>query len=392
MTRPGPWWALWSRLLWRWSPVLTLPFTIFVIIWVATAYKHFSTYGVDYDSRPFQANLRVFGVSQISHFGSWIATTLRPASPSTDLRTIDLFISESDQAKLDERLPHSGRVFVPAHLLYPNGKSYRVQVRYRGDFVQHWGPFKKSLRIKTRKSRLFEGMRKLNIITPKFDETLNNHLAYRLARELGLIAPFSEMVNLRLNSEFRGVYVLVEQLEELTLRRQRRMPGDIYSGEIVGRDKFYGVPNRLVETSAFWEKRAINNHYPEESTVPLDHFLDLVRRRPLSSNPEPWSHVDIEAWGRFFALETLLQTFHYSNVHNWRLYYDPWRNRMMPIVWDPDGWHPQWRGTLAGESRLDVVTSDIHQALLSNQEILLARHRAISEFFETGETKAFSPR
>ncbi len=385
----GPQRRLWIRRLLRWSPLVTLPFVVFVSLWLAATFDSFRAFGIHYDARPIQARLRSIGIAELSHFRSKIAVALRPGSPFGELRTIDLFLGEADEAKLNERLPHSGRTYVRGHLLYPNGKSYRVKVRYRGDYGWHWAYYKKSLRIRTRRSRLFHGMRRLNLIAPKFDQTLNNHLAYSLARQLGLVAPHSEMVNLRVNGSYRGVYVLVEQLEELTLRRHRKMPGDLYSGELVGRDKYYGVRNRLADTPAFWEKLAVNNHYPEESYRPLEAFLALVRRRGGAIPDAAWDIVDVDAWGRFFALETLLQTFHFGDTHNWRLYYDPWRNNISPVVWDADGWHPMWLRLLGGKARLDVVAGDIHWALLANQRILLARHRVLENFFESGGDEEF---
>ncbi len=390
MIRSRPGWRLLTRRLWRWSPLLTLPFVVFLALWLTATYERFHDFGVRYDGGPVRAQLRIVGNAEISHMVSKVGAALRPAPALTRLRTIDLFLNESDEVKLDQRLPHSGRKYVRGHLLYPSGKSYRVKIRYRGDFGWHWGYYKKSLRIKTRKTRLFDGMRKLNLIAPKFDETLNNHLAYVLAKHMGVLAPHSEMVNLRVNGSYRGVYTLVEQLEELTLRRQQRMPGDLYSGEIIGRDTYHGVRNRLVDTVAFWEKLAVNNHYPEASARPLEEFLALVRRGSgAMARDASWKQVDIDAWGRFFAFETLVQTFHFSDRHNWRLYYDPWRNSVSPIVWDPDGWHPLWRRDLGGEPRMDVVSSDIHQTLLAHHGILLARHRTLEQFFETGGAQSF---
>ena len=376
--------------LWRWSPIVTLPFVLLVGAWISTTYERYSTFGLRHESAPFQAKLRTIGNSEYSRFLSKTAITLRPGGSTNEFRTIDLFLNESDEAKLGERLPQSGREYVPGHLLYPGGKSYPVQLKYRGDFVQHWGYWKKSLRIKTKKSRLFEGMREVNLIAPKFGETLNNHLAYTLAKKLGLLAPRSEMVRVRVNGDYRGVYVLVEQLEELTLRHNRKMPGDLYVGEIIGRDMYRGVSNRLLDSAAYWEKAAINNHYPEDDLSPIEAYLAFVRGVGMGTGDAAGlEHIDVDAWGRFFALEVLLQTYHYSDVHNWRLYYDPWRTRIEPVVWDPDGWHPQWRSADSTPVRLDVISSDFHKALLGIQEIQLARHRAIKEFFDSGSAELF---
>ncbi len=57
---------------------------------------------------------------------------------------------------------------------------------------------------------------------------------------MGLPVPRTDLVRLYINGEDRGIHILVEQLEELTLRRAGLMPADIYRGEIVGKDAFTG--------------------------------------------------------------------------------------------------------------------------------------------------------
>ena len=149
-------------------------------------------------------------------------------------------------------LPHSGRDYVDAHLLYSDGDIHKVSVKYRGDFFWHWAGTKKSIRVKTKKAHLFDGLRSFNLLAPKSPSKLNGHLGYLLAREMGLIAPASELVTVSINGENRGVYVLVEQLEEMVLRSNDRMPGDIFVGELVARDQYRGVRGKLFANAALW--------------------------------------------------------------------------------------------------------------------------------------------
>ena len=116
------------------------------------------------------------------------------------------------------------------------------------------------------------------------------------------------------------------------------MPGDIYAGELIARDKYKGVSDNIFKHPNTWKKIAVNNHFQEDSHVPLEKLCQL-----LNSNKnkqvmyEIRNIVDIKAFGRFSAYRTLLQSYHFDKTHNWRLYYDPWRNVFEPIVWDPVG-------------------------------------------------------
>ena len=52
------------------------------------------------------------------------------------------------------------------------------------------------------------------------------------------------------------------------------MPGDIYRGEIVGKDAFtinrVATKKKLFDSTSLWDKVAINNHYDPDSLAPLE--------------------------------------------------------------------------------------------------------------------------
>jgi hypothetical protein len=293
-------------------------------------------------------------------------------------------VPEAGLAQLDSNLPHSGFEYVDGGL-WEAGKLRRVEVRYRGDNVYHWGYFKKSWRVKTKKGTLYDGMRKFNLIAPITAEIVNNHLSYRLAASMGLVSPRSELVNVIVNGSRTGVHILTEQLTEITLRRHGLMPGDLYSGEAYGREAYRGVRNKLFRHPGLWEKVAVNNHYDESSFAPLERLIALVSVPQNEAVQEQLANlVDLEAFGRFSALEILLATAHYDTVHNWRLYYDPWRQKFVPVVWDPVGWYVERLPPQGRTARLDVITTPFHAALHRNGEFLRARQRALEEFFDAG--------
>ena len=245
------------------------------------------------------------------------------------LGTVSLYVSKAGLSQLDRRLPESGFEYVDGGL-WDDGRIREVELRYRGDNVYHWGYYKKSWRVKTKKGSLYHGMRRFNLLVPITPEIANNHLSYRLGAELGVISPRTEIVNVTINGKLRGIHHLVEQLSELTLRRHNSPPGDLYSGEIVARDVFVGVGvfNGLFENGGFWEKVAVDNHHEETSRAPLELLVRLVN--------SPWTEpaqealgrlVDLEAFGRFNALEILLATARFDSIHNWRLYFDPARSK-----------------------------------------------------------------
>ncbi len=382
------------RGIWAWSWVATLPLCLFWGTWAFGTAERYRTFGIEYDTTPMRYPLWETGRDEFLHLVRRMKLAvfpdgLRGPQHDDDLRTISLFVPERNLAELNADLPGSGFEYVKAGIW--DGKSVRkAKVRYRGDFARHWAWPKKSWRVKASKSRLFEGLRSFNLIVPKFPEHLNNYLAYRLAHRLGLLTPRVELVHVAVNGRLTGLHVLCEQLEEMTLRSNDCMPGDIYSGDLVAKGSYRGVMNRVFEYGGLWDKAAINNHYPDEHRAPIERLIELVNAYPSEEvQVELNELLDLEAWSRFSAFETLARTFHYDAGHNWRLYYDLNRGKLVPIVWDPVGWANYFRFHDGGAPNLDVVVTRLHSLLFMNGDFLRRRHEILREFFDSGEHTSF---
>ena len=380
------------RALWTWSWLVTLPVCAFFAIWLTNTAHIYREFGLRYDATPMKIGLWETGHDE---FRALLRRMRLAAQPNggrgdqhaDDLRTISLYVKEKRLTKLNRDLPYSGFDYVKAGI-WDGTRVRDVRVRYRGDFARHWAFPKKSWRVKTDTDALFEGMRAFNLIAPKFPEHLNNYLAYRLAARLDLLVPRTELVHVAVNGKRSGVHLLVEQLEELTLRSNGYMPGDLYSGDLVAKDSYRGVTNWVFEHPGMWEKIAVNNHYPEEHRGPLERLILLLNEYPSEEvSRELAGMMDLNAWARFSVFESLARTFHYDLAHNWRLYYDLNRGKFVPVVWDPVGWANSFRlepDSPDSKGRLDVVVSRLHGALFSNGDFLRTRHGVLREFYEAG--------
>ncbi len=144
--------------------------------------------------------------------------------------------------------------------------------------------------------------------------------------------------------------------------------------------------NHLFEAADIWDNVAINNHYPEQSKAPLARLLsDLNQQNTVSGQSELEQSLYLESWARFSAFETLAQTWHFDMNHNWRLYYDPWRQKMLPIVWDPAGW--RWLLSTCAVQRIQFTP--LHQALFKNGNFIRLRQQFLTEFFSNGQAGDF---
>ena len=371
---------------------MTLPMVILGCYWGWQTIDRFWTFAVRYNPAPWPTDMRNYGQTEFRQLARQVYLGVTELTRNdTTLETLHLYISEANISELNARLPQSGFKYVKGRLLM-DGRLTKAKIKYRGSFQPHWRFEKKSIRVKTSKGRLYKGIRSFNLQAPKFTEQLNNYLAYRLANVLGLVSPISELVRVFINGKDRGVHLLTEQISESTLRRNDWMPADLYRGEILGnKDAFKGSNvNDLFSSHGVWDKVAINNHYDQDSRAPIRKLIELVQARKSEAAQTAFSDMmDMDAWARFSAFETLAQTFHYDSSHNWRIYYDPWKQKFLPVVWDPVGWIEDYLPRSATAPTLSIIMSQLHEALFLNGNFLRARQRVLDEFFASSKPREF---
>jgi hypothetical protein len=291
---------------------------------------------------------------------------------------VKLFLETKKTKELNSNLPKSGFEDKKAFVLLGN-EFIKGKARYRGDNWYHWLLPHKSWRFKTSKSNLYNGVRKINFIIPKSQGLLGNHLSYKLANAMNLLAPESSMVSLSVNEKYNGIKLMVEQIDESFLRNNGRMANDVYKGDNIGSKKNLGVRVFSVfDVPAIWDKASINNHYPDNSRVPLETML-------LQLNKKDNSLLDIESFANNMAFLDLTSSFHYDAVHNWVLYYDSYYEKFYPIIWDTLGWQKAW----TSKKSVNIIhSSKLFESLYNDYKYLTAKYYSLYDFF-TNKEKAF---
>jgi hypothetical protein len=375
-----------------WSWLLTVPVTVVGGYLAFRSFDRFLIYGMRYSS-PLHDDLSLGAIGEYEmnrmsqRIRAGISSYFR--KESTGLKPVYLFVPESNLSKLESHMPQSGYDYVKGRMLI-DGKLEKVQIKYRGDSFWRWAWDKKSMRVKTSRQTLFEGMRSVNFLAARSPEQLNNYLSYRLADLMGLITPRTDLVRVFLNGKDRGVYFLVEQPKEIMLRHRNLMPGDLYRGELIPmtKDDFRGGGIRsLFDSAAVWDKIAVNNHYDEDAKAPLTRLIELIADSTSGTAQAALGEMlDMQVWGRYAAYESLTQSIHADEIHNWRLYYDPWRQKFLPVVWDTMGWFDRVRNLAF---RNEVISNSLMKALFQNGDFVRARSDALWSFFATGKDQIF---
>ena len=379
-----------GEFLWAWCWLPCLCFLAGVAVWLVHTLERFDRATAQLQSITTPVSLAAAGQHELAQMLRGIRLQFAGRSPldvdaSLRLPSLELFVHSEALAHLDADLPYSGQDYQDA-LLRAGGHQQEVKLRYQGEAIAHWQNAKKSLRLRTKRDELFLGMRAFSLLAPKAGEQLNSWLGYELARSLALIAPRSQLVNLFVNGRYTGLHLLVEQLEEGTLRAHDRMPGDLYSGEVAGVDAFPGAPNQLFGSAALWDKLAENNHYELGSKVPLQELVRAVQQPADAASMQRLGELlDLDAFARLSVLEQLVQSPRCDDAHNQRLFWDPWRRKFEPVVWDPAGWQASMRPEGVAPLELQPVNSALFIQLHRHAGFLAARARALREFYAEGK-------
>lgn len=308
----------------RSKSILSLLFVLALVYIIYIGKIFFSIYSVLYRTDS-QVNINSIFLTSVKITNCRIRDVFNFDAVDTNLK---IKLSDDKLNDLNSNLAKSGFKYKKAEFVDENNNVYQAKVRYRGDLNNHWAFPKKSWRIKITNNKLYKGNNVFNLIKPKFKEQINNHFSYLLAKNLGVLSPNSFMTNLKINNQYEGIKVFVEQLNDFFLIKNKRR-GNLYKGDHMGSNRIKGTPfNDVFDASYYWKKLTDKNNLDTS-------FLKtpLFELSQLNLN-----YFNIEMFAKFSAFQSLANTYHIDHNHNWILFYDSLTQKIEPVCWDPVGW------------------------------------------------------
>jgi len=157
---------------------------------------------------------------------------LLPGRPTdSPLRTLEISLPRESLDALDPTGTRKGGAGYVKGFLRSQGRAYEMRLRYRGGQHWHWIGSQKSMKVRLDRGDLLDGTRVFNLLNDVTPFGLEDEIILGIAREMGLLTPEYFPVWVRINNSDMGVYRYEAQPEEGLLRRSRRMPGSMYSGD-----------------------------------------------------------------------------------------------------------------------------------------------------------------
>lgn len=370
---------------------MTAPLTLFGLVWLLPAGRDARQFLVwhpagQHRSSDVDLDLRQILRSRLAALRVDVASSWKSrwSDASSAMAQIDLEVAPENIARLNENLPRSGKAeFVRGLMRYPDGQFEKMGVRYRGDSLHHWGFAAKSWLLRTSKDRPIEGQRRWHLVLPRWRSVASYHVNLRMAAHLGLLTVESSPVNLRVNGrQHGGIHLLQAQQDESFLRNHRRLPSDLYVGDMTPLDDNYVREvhhGGLWQLPWLWQKAAVNNKYPEDSRRPLEILFFRINH---GSTAELMELLDVKAWADFSAYMQLFGVSHMDMGHNWKLLYDAGKLTFTPVVGDGNGLPDDILALTAEVPGRDVsITTPLLARLHQNHEFLRLKNEALTRFY-----------
>ena len=289
--------------------------------------------------------------------------------PADGIPTFALSLPRDDYDALNRQLYSSDeREYVDGYV-QKDGDIKVIRIRYRGSKPWHWIGPQKSMKLRLDSGDLIDGTRIFNLLNDPTAFGLEDQIILDLARELDLLTPEYHPVRVRLNNNDLGVFRYAAQPVEGLLRRGRRMPGHIYSGDSENVHSELGVGDLFFSRQG-WQQVAAREGDPGEEFEPLDRLLAAVRHASFADFADYAERsIDLDRYATFDALDVVFAGNEHDYFSNHKFYYDPYRGMLEPVAWSFRGFQY--------EPALNLIDHPLLIRLKMTPGYLTRRNRAI---------------
>ncbi len=268
-----------------------------------------------------------------------------PPKISIDIKYKDYqkILQKRDEALNTGLLFSSDDDYVPATIRY-NNEDLPIEIRLKGDALDHIAGDKWSFRIKVKGENALFGMKRFSIQDPKRRVYLDEWVFHQLLKKEDLPFLRYKFIDVELNGKRLGVYALEEHFSGELLTNSRLPEGPILKFD---ERLFFDLvlrsdnPNRAhIEDpqDMIYISNPIETFEPSKLADPAiytqfqkaKNMLEGFRMGAL----KPSQVFDIEKLAKFYAIADLTGAVHATSWTNIRLYYNPITSLLEPIGYD----------------------------------------------------------
>ncbi len=231
----------------------------------------------------------------------------------------------------DKSTPEQDAVFRVGDETYP------VKVRLRGASARDFP--KKSWNVSFPKDRPFEGRTSLNLVAGYSDATmLAEKMAFDLLEALRVPASKAKFVRLRINGQFEGVFLDIEQVNKAFLRDHAFADTDASIYRAGWKDTELKLRSWKVPYQGDWQKKTNE----KESDEALDAVLYVINRTPEPQLPGALArHLELEGYLRCMVMDALMANNYIEDSESYFIH-DRVKDRWVYVPWDLNNVDARW--------------------------------------------------
>ncbi len=204
-------------------------------------------------------------------------------------------------------------------------KEFNADIRLKGDRAVHYNDKEKSsYKLELDRNQYIFGIKKFSLQKPRVRNYVHEWIFHKLSSEQDIIKIKYDFINLSVNGEDKGLYVIEEGFGKELVERNKRRNGPIFS---IDDDiyQYYDNPVFEIYNKKFWQ-RPENNLIANIASQKLHDFFDN------KLNIE--DVFDMEKWASLFAVVDLTANYHGAMLKSVKLYYNPLNGLFEPIPFD----------------------------------------------------------
>jgi len=235
--------------------------------------------------------------------------------------------------------------WVKAKLKSEDGDS-KAKIRYKGDWLDHLRGNKESFRVEIKSDNSWNGLQTFSIQAPEVRGFLNEWVFHEFLREVDVLTPRYDFINVAFNGNKPRVYAYEEHFTKNLVESQLRREGPIVK---FTEDRYWNEMNRNInirrQISTTEDK---NNAYWYSQLKPFKE--GKTTKNPTLSNAfeiaqnllhqykyglkAPDEVFDLDLMAKYFAILDITEASHSLTWHNQRFYYNPVTSLLEPIGFD----------------------------------------------------------
>ena len=212
-----------------------------------------------------------------------------------------------------------------------NKKKRRGDIRLKGDRKIHWEEKEKSsYKIELDKDQYILGIKKFSLQKPRARNYIHEWIFHQMSDAFDIIKLKYEFLNLTINGEDKGLYVLEEGFGKELIERNKRRNGPIF-----GLDEDLTSTLEIKDSSDNIVFEIYNKKYwNREENKNILNIASQKLRDLLNRKIPPEEVLDLKKWAGYFAIIDLTSTYHGAFLKSVKFYYNPINGLFEPIPFD----------------------------------------------------------